>query len=238
MRPIGFSTGAVAYSDFRRALVLLAAEPVNCIELSALRFHEVVPLLDALDTLDLRRYQYVSLHAPSTFDSDQELFLIEQLQRVPRGWPIVLHPDTIRNLEAWRRYGSQLAIENMDRRKPSGRTVQELERAFEELPDATMCFDIGHARQCDPSMTEAYKILKTFQHKIRQIHVSEVNTASQHDPISFAARIAFREVASLIPSRVPVIIESRVTQPEINREICSVAEALPEYPPVREMTKA
>ena len=238
MRPIGFSTGAVAYSDFKRALDLLAAEPVSCIELSALRFHEVVPLLNALEMLNLRRYQYVSFHAPSTFDVDQERFLIEQLRRVPREWPIVIHPDTIHSWAAWRQFGPQLAVENMDRRKPSGRTVQELRSTFEELPDAAMCFDIGHSRQCDPSMTEAYGILKTFQRRIKQIHISEVNTASQHDPISYASRIAFQEVACLIPSSVPVIIESRVTQPEIRREICSVAEALPEYTPVREMTNA
>jgi hypothetical protein len=238
VRPIGFSTGAVAYSDFERALGLLATEPIICIELSALRFREVTPLLDAIETLDLLRYEYVSLHAPSAFNVDQERLLIEQLQRVPRVWPIVIHPDVIHNWAAWREFGSQLAIENMDRRKFSGRTVDELQNTFEKLPDAAMCFDIGHARQCDPSMTEAYRILTVFQHKLKQIHISEVNTASQHDTISYAAKIAFQEVASLIPANVPVIIESRVTQPEITREICAVSEALPEFVPTREMTNA
>jgi hypothetical protein len=229
VRPIGFSTGAVAYSDFQRALELLAVERVNCIELSALRLHEVGPLLNAIGTLDLHRYKYVSFHAPSRFSGEEEPPLVEQLKRVPREWPIVLHPDVIHSSAIWRQFGPQLAIENMDRRKSWGRTLEELTKTFDELPDATMCFDIGHARQCDTSMTEAYRILKSFQHRLKQIHVSEVNTASRHDPVSYAAKIAFQEVAYLIPSNVPVIIESRVNQAEIGREICRVTEALPDH---------
>jgi sugar phosphate isomerase/epimerase len=98
-----------------------------------------------------------------------------------------------------------------------GRTVGELTRTFVELPAATLCFDIGHARRCDTSMTEAYKILKKFGARLKQVHVSEVNTTNRHDPISYAANIAFHEAAHLIPSNIAALIESRVTQPEIRR---------------------
>jgi hypothetical protein len=231
VRLIGFSTGAVAYSDFRRALELLANEPVNCIELSALRLHEVVPLLTSVKTLDLRRYKYVSFHAPSKFSAEEERPLVERLSCLPSEWPIILHPDVICDFALWRPFGSRLTIENMDRRKPVGRTVEELRTFFDELPNATMCFDIGHARQCDTSMTEAYKLLKTFQSKLKQIHISEVNTASQHDSISYGAKLAFQEVASLIPAGIPIIIESRVARSEIGHEIRRAAEALPEFVP-------
>ena len=232
MRLIGFSTGAVAYSDFQRALDLLSSEPVNCVELSALRLHEVGPLLNSVKTLDLRRYKYVSFHAPSKFSAEEERPLVERLSCLPSEWPIILHPDVIRDFALWRPFGSRLAIENMDRRKPVGRTVEELRPIFDELPNATMCFDIGHARQCDTSMTEAYKLLKNFQSRLKQVHISEVNTSSQHDPISYAAKLAFQEVASLIPLGIPMIIESRVAQSEINQEILRATEALPEFGPV------
>ncbi len=232
MRLIGFSTGAVAYSDFQRALELLASEPVNCVELSALRLHEVVPLLTSIKALDLRRYKYVSFHAPSKFSAEEERPLVEQLSCVPSSWPIILHPDVIRDFALWRPFGSRLAIENMDRRKPVGRSVEELRLIFDELPNATMCFDIGHARQCDTSMTEAYELLKNFQNRLKQVHISEVNTASQHDPISYAAKVAFREVAPLIPPGIPMIIESRVAQSDISQEIVRAKEALPEFAPI------
>jgi hypothetical protein len=228
VRPIGFSTGALAYSDFNLALRLLKEEPISCVELSALRWSEVEPLLSALSSLDLRRYTYVAFHAPSRFTPDQEPALAALLRRfLPNNWPIVLHPDVISNFELWRDFGRQLAIENMDRRKPGGRTVGELHQVFENLPEAAMCFDIGHARQCDPSMTEAYRILEAYGSRLQQVHVSEVNALSHHDPVSFAARVAFEQVASLIPETVPIIIESRVRGTEVGAEIKRVCDALP-----------
>ena len=56
MQPIGFSTGALALSDFRGALELLNGQPVNAIELSAIREPELVPLLRSLHHLDLSRF--------------------------------------------------------------------------------------------------------------------------------------------------------------------------------------
>ncbi len=78
---------------------------------------------------------------------------------------------------------------------------------FELLPEATFCFDIGHARQFDSTMTEAYLLLKAFQDRLRQVHVSEVNTNSKHDVMSYASILVFREVAHLIPPDVPLILE-------------------------------
>jgi hypothetical protein len=227
MRPIGFSTGALALSDFRLALEELQAQPVDSIELSALRYRELRPLLEALGNLPLTSYRYISIHAPSSFDADQEVEIIDLLRRfVPNHWPIVLHPDAIHDFSAWRVLGKQLAIENMDRRKPIGRTMEELKTIFEKLPDAMLCFDIGHARQCDTTMTEAYRILRTYSNRMCQLHVSEVNTGSRHDPLSFAAILAFAEVADLIPDWVPVILEARVTPDQIKPEIERAQKAL------------
>jgi hypothetical protein len=232
VRPIGFSTGAIAYADFNRALESLRYEAVTCVELSALRFQEAHTLLRAISDLDLARYAYVSFHAPSSFDPAQEKVLVSELQRyLPQGWPIILHPDTIHDQSLWRSFRSQLAIENMDQRK-FGRTVEELAVVFHQLPDAAFCFDIGHARQCDTSMTEAYKMLKAFQRRLVQVHVSEVNSSSQHDPVSYAAQMSFREVSGLVPTNIPLIVESRVNSTEIGREIRRVYEALPEPTPV------
>ena len=45
MRPIGFSTGALAYADFRRGLEMVKHGGLRTIELSALRQNELIPLL-------------------------------------------------------------------------------------------------------------------------------------------------------------------------------------------------
>ena len=68
MRPIGFSTGALAYADFRRGLEMVKHRGLRTIELSALRQNELIPLLNALPDLDLSGFKYVSIHAPSQYD--------------------------------------------------------------------------------------------------------------------------------------------------------------------------
>ncbi len=232
MTPIGFSTGALALANFDLALAELERKPVDSVELSALRFPELRPLLESIPRLHLHRYRYVSLHAPSQFKGDEEQETIDALLRLaPPNWPIVIHPDTISSFAHWRIFGRRIAIENMDRRKPMGRTADELKHIFEELPEATLCFDIGHARQFDTTMTEAYRILQLFADRLCQVHVSEVNSASQHDRLSFSAVLAFEQVANLIPRQIPLIIESRVTEQEIDAEIDSVRRAIPRHTP-------
>jgi hypothetical protein len=227
MRNIGFSTGALAKGDFREAMRMLSPHAPACLELSALRLSEVVALVEALPTLDLNGYSYLSFHAPGRFLREEEEWLATLLlSSVPADWPIVMHPDAIFDFSHWKPFGRRLSIENMDRRKPCGRNVAELTEIFSELPEASLCFDIGHARQYDSSMTEAFLILTTFAERIVQVHVSEVNSDSQHDPISYGAKLAFQQVAELIPQGIPIIVESRVPEDRIAVEIENARESL------------
>ena len=229
MRPIGFSTGAVALGDFRRALDQLREHHIEVVELSALRIGELKPLVTAMADLDLRSFSFVSIHAPSRFPSEVEQSVIEQLGVfAERGYPVVVHPDVISTPPAWEAFGDRLLIENMDKRKPVGRNVAELRLFFEMLPRARFCFDIGHARQVDPSMTEASLLLQAFGGRLAEVHISEVNTASRHDPISRNAVRAFQNVESYIPNEVPIVLETLIAdgQSDIPTEIRRAREAL------------
>jgi hypothetical protein len=227
MRTIGFSTGALARSDYQRALQMLADEPVNAVELSALRQDELQPLIENLDSLDLRKFAYRAFHAPSSMNRSFEPLAIRLLEQVAlRGWPIVVHPDAMHTPAAWAHFGDLLCIENMDKRKPIGQTAKDLARIFEVLPEASLCFDVGHARQIDPTMTEATAILQTFHFKLRQLHVSDVNTHSKHDPLSLESMLAFQRVSNLVPPETPIIMESRVEAGHIREELQHAIEAL------------
>ena len=228
MRPIGFSTGALAHADFREGLRLTRISGCPAVELSALREGELLPLVDALESLDLKGLEYVSIHAPSQFQASNERKLCDLLlAQTWRQWPIVVHPDALSDPHGWKEFGSLLCIENMDKRKPIGRTVRELDAVFRQLPEASLCFDIGHARQVDPTMTEAYLILREFGSKLKQVHVSEVSTSSRHEPLSFASILAFQQVAHLIPYDVPLILETPVGEACLLDEIAKVHSALP-----------
>src|SRR5208282_4899477 len=95
MGPIGFSTGAVAYSHFRTALDLLARTDTTAVELSALRSAELKPLAEAAPGLDLSQYSNVSVHLPSSFDQGAEEEIVKLVERFPAGWLLVTHPDVI-----------------------------------------------------------------------------------------------------------------------------------------------
>ena len=227
MRCIGFSTGALARDDFRRALQTLANKDVDAVELSALRERELAPLVEQLGQLELANFQYISFHAPSAMEPSYERTALELLQQVAaRRWPIIVHPDAMHTPAEWACLGDCLCIENMDKRKPIGQTATDLAKFFDALPNASLCFDIGHARQVDPTMSEAWAILQRFSDKIKQLHVSEVNTQSKHDPISLESILAFQKVSYLLPSEAPIILESRVQEQEINGEVQSVLAAL------------
>jgi hypothetical protein len=236
MRSIGFSTGAVARGDFKAALGMLAANHIEVLELSALRLSELAPLVSAIQDLDLSAFSFVSFHAPSRFEYTDEAFVIDCLmQLLPLKIPIVVHPDVMFTDRRWKLFGETLLIENMDTRKAIGRSAKELTELFTRFPAAGLCFDIGHARQVDPTMIEAYRILTQHSLRLRQIHMSEVDTASHHRPISEYAILAFRQVARLIPPAVPIILETLIDkgQSEILTEIKKAwraVSALDEFP--------
>jgi hypothetical protein len=238
VRAVGFSTGALAPGDVPRALALLAALHASrgsggrprAVELSALRLGELSPLLAALPGLDLAGFAHVSIHAPSRFDRAVEARVAEQLAAlVPAGFPVVLHPDAIHDFAVWRPLGRRLAIENMDRRKPLGRTALELGRVFDRLPEASFCFDVGHAHQVDRTMNDAYFLLRELGVRLTQVHVSEVTTRGRHDPISRSAVAAFRKVAAWVPEEVPILVEATPASPgpqAIEAQMALAAEAL------------
>jgi hypothetical protein len=219
-RIIGFSTGAIAKGDFVRALDLLKNAHVPAVELSALREHELPELVNSLKDMDLSSFAYVSVHAPSNFKDLSEKGVVHLLgSAVSMRIPIVVHPDTIQSPHLWRSFGCLLLVENMDKRKPVGRTTSELQRVFENLPEAGFCFDVAHSRQVDPTMIESAQMLREFQGRLREVHASGVTARSSHGLISAAAQSAYGRIAHLIPENVPIILESPVDALMIRDEI-------------------
>lgn len=227
MDGIGFSTGSVARSDVQGALRLLAPHATTVVELSALRTHELGPLVRSLGRLPLAGYEHVSVHAPSAFTAAEEPAIAAALLPVARrGWLVVLHPDTIHNPRLWAAFGDRLCIENMDVRKPVGRTVAELRPVFARLPRASFCFDIAHARQCDPTLAEARRLLDAFGDRLAQVHVSQLDPQSRHVRLTPAGVRDSQQVAERIPLDVPVVIEAPVQPDEIEDELAASLEAM------------
>ncbi|MCE9555399.1 MAG: hypothetical protein K8T91_18775 [Planctomycetes bacterium] len=233
MRRIGFSTGALAKGDFQKGIKLQEGR-VDALELSALREDELAPLLHALAKLDLSKFAYVSFHAPSQREHYSEKELVKLLTKVATYISsIIIHPDIIENPDTWKPIEGSLVLENMDQRKPIGRTVEELKWYFEALPKARFCFDIGHARQVDPTLGVATEMLRVLADRMVEVHISEVDAASKHVGISTAAMKSYARISSLIPKDVPAIIESVINPEAIDDELRMARASLGEYSVVK-----
>lgn len=225
MKLIGFSTGALAKGDFRRALRMIEGRGTTAVEFSALRTEELDSLLEFVTSHAFPEFRYVAFHAPSKFSRTEEEAIVERLSVLKNlAWPIVVHPDALRSSHLWRSFGSQLCIENMDQRKPIGRTCDEMEEIFERFPEASFCFDIGHAHQVDPSMSQAYCMLERFRNRIKQLHFSEVDAASVHRPVGWLARSAFETIVSSVPEDAAIILEAVIDEADMATELHTARE--------------
>ena len=223
MRPIGFSSGALAKGNYQRGIELqLGEDGITAIELSALREPELRPLVNVAAQLPLAHFEYVSFHAPSRFVTLREDEVANVLGSLPGQWPIVVRPISF-EIRSSGEVSALVCLENMDLRKRTGRTVPEMNGMFAALPEAGFCLDLGHARQIDPTMSVAIEMLKTFGYRLRQLHVSEVGTFGEHrSRIGFLAQLAFARVARYVPADIPLILESLVSEHEMRPELETV----------------
>jgi sugar phosphate isomerase/epimerase len=215
--PVGISTGAFEGSP---AEAVDASRAIGCdaIELSALRWREMDPLLELLNSLDLSQFKYVSIHLPSSIPEDSEMDLVRKLEGVTdQRILFVLHPDAVHEFSRWKVLGPRLLIENMDARKRTGRTLEELKTVLEALPQAGLCFDIAHAKQIDPTMTVAARILSGLHDRIRQMHVSDVDSKGAHYRLNAFALGIYRGLLGQLPN-VAAIVESPVNASNIKAE--------------------
>lgn len=223
MKPIGFSTGALAKGDFATGLALQRdVSRIDAVELSALRDHELPILVAAIPNLELGEFDYISFHAPSKLQMLDERSVFELLLALPESWPVVVHPELLQTPSLWLRLGKRLCLENMDNRKTTGRTIAELRELFEAFPEATFCLDLGHARQIDPTMVSAMMMLQEFSDRLVELHISEVGPGGEHLPLGATTRQAFARVVHLIPTDCPLIIESIIPPELMERELDTV----------------
>ena len=184
---VGCSTGYMvdARGDWPGLVERSAATSTLAVELSALSEDELPGLIDFLGSDPSMPFHYVSVHAPSkglALAEQERVRLLTQLP--PRVRAIVVHPDLLEDLDAWQPVGRRLVIENMDDRKSSGQTADQLVPLFDALPLAGLCFDIAHAKHVDPSLEEGRALLDRFADRLRHVHLSSLDQDGHHVPLT------------------------------------------------------
>lgn len=201
-----------ARMDWRQLVDRARSVSSGAIEISALSGPELPSLIDWAVGSGVPPFGYVSVHGPTKAIGMHPAELAGKLDQLP-PWitSIVLHPDTLGRPQAFRSLGRRLVIENMDFRKRSGRTPEDLEALFAVLPDAGFCLDVAHARSLDSSMTLARELLDRFADRLRQFHVSSLDAAGHHVSLLKDDLRACRPLLDRFPN-VPVIFESPVPE--------------------------
>lgn len=177
-------------------------------ELSALSENQLGPLAEYLAARPSLPFRYLSIHGPSKDRRLSEDELVERLgELAEHADAIVMHPDTIEDVGIYRRLGRTLLLENMDARKESGRTPEELEEAFADLPEAGFCFDIAHASSIDPEMALATELLDALGDRLRHLHLSSLSPGLHHVPLTEEDEERFRPILERCLD-VPWILEA------------------------------
>jgi hypothetical protein len=208
--PLGASTG---YMEEQRedweALVGVAVEVSTfAAELAALSEEELPGLEAYLSGSPELPFCYLSVHAPVKALRLPEAELVRRLARLaPVVDAIVVHPDAIEEPRLYRELGSCLVLENMDARKPTGRTAAELAPYFRALPEAGLCLDVAHVLSVDPTMAEGGRILDAFAGRLRHLHVSSVDEECRHVALRADQEERFEPLLRRCPD-VPWILEA------------------------------
>lgn len=215
MHPIGYSTGALARGDWQTGLTILKDSNFTAIEISVLREWEFQGFMAHLSNIDVSQFDYVFFHCPKIEKITEQKLTEELVPIFERGWLMIVHPYMIQNTKLWRKFGSQICIENMGTSSiPSkaknciGQTVESLNQFFNELPDASMCFDIGHTIQLDPTMDLTNRLIDNFRGIIKTVHLSEVDHAGKHLPLTLEPIKSLGSIINKLPLDCSIILES------------------------------
>lgn len=209
---VGPSTGYMvgARGDWPRLVAAAESCSLDVVELSALSAEELPGLLRFLDEAALGGlpFGHVSVHGPSKGWDATPAVLAAALGALPAFVEgIVLHPETLGEAGPFRGLGARLRLENMDARKPDARTVAELTRYFDALPDARFCFDVAHAQLNDPSLRLAHELLDAFGERLAEVHVSSIEPDGDHVPLRAGDAEAFLPVLERCVG-VPWVLEA------------------------------
>src|SRR5829696_127574 len=201
--PLGASTGYMSAS--RGEWPAMVAEALETSAFAA----ELAALSEAyLATEPELPFAYLSVHAPVKHLRMPEAELVRRLCRLaPLVDGIVVHPDAMDDPRAYRPLGPCLVLENMDARKATGRTVAELAPYFVVLPEAGFCLDVAHVLSVDPTMEAGERLLDAFAGRLRHLHVSSVDGACRHVPLTVEHETRYADLLRRCPD-VPWILEA------------------------------
>lgn len=171
------------------------------------------------------RISHYSIHTPTRhpYQNDEESHRILQvIEKICTELPIkniVIHPDNVVDWSVFKQYNHlPFSIENMDDRKKSCRSVEDIKKILDDNPRFWLTLDLQHCFTNDSTMQLAREFHRVLWDKIVQYHLSWYHPDYLHYPLFKTQQNEI--IASLENRDIPIIIESTFDeQDELQKEI-------------------
>jgi hypothetical protein len=105
------------------------------------------------------------------------------------------------------------------------------------LPKARLCLDVAHARQLDTTLSLLREIFRRCADRIAELHISELDSLCQHQPMSQAAVEDYQEFATRVKRKIPVIIESMLGEERRDQRLSEMELAEQALNPTKRVKK-
>ena len=222
---IGFSTGALYKSKLSLKEKLALYEELDCraVELNYIRIEDLLAVnVASFPVEELSSFEWVSLHAPvkinygATDSPTQEIFAkIEEVHKVRPLNLVVFHPETVVDFEPFKNAGFPVAFENMDNRKDSHRSAEDLAKVLSLDDKFRFVLDVNHAYTNDKTMKLASELYKRAGHRLSEIHLSGYST--YHEPLHATRQLQI--IHAIRDFETPIIIESVLSPETLGAEL-------------------
>jgi len=190
MIKLGYSLGVGGNPkhSIKERIKILSSVQTYAIELGYVVADRLQEELDDEDIYNIKKFDYISIHAPALvsdiggekiwmrYPSAQGEKAIEQIIKnaeAVKADTILFHPDLVDD-SSWlsKKIGSRLAFENMDAKKSFGKTVEDLEKIFTQVPNAKWVCDVNHIYTIDHSMRLTDEFHNNFKDRLCHYHLS------------------------------------------------------------------
>jgi hypothetical protein len=225
---IGFSTGDLYRSPISMAEMaeLYYSCGANAIELSFGTPEEINNFAITNRFIKaVEKFAFISIHSPwkeGGYDNSKETQkILDKLKSLCAVLPIkgiVMHPDTIKDMEILKKSGLPFLLENMDSHKKFGKSLAD----FAELKkrcDFGFVLDLQHAYEHDQAMKLAKDLAEIMGNRLSHLHVSGESDSENHVPVHLARnREAIAGVIKFMPP-VPIILEGAFLEDDLENTI-------------------
>lgn len=184
----------------------------DLVEINCIGGIEEIDALDFVDYYGLSNFGTITFHAPcigvrygQNLQTKEIFSKIEEICRRIKIDVVVFHPDIVDDFLIFNSCSFPVAFENMDARKSFAKTVDDLEKVFQLVPEAGFVLDANHCFSIDRTMILANEMLARFGERLCEVHVSGF-LFDYHGLIHLSRQDIILEAIPDVD--VPIVIES------------------------------